>query len=151
MAKRILVYLLGFSQSPDADANLYTQYEYYSGDNNWLATSSSPVAIFTLAFGYDSVTADLSSGNVFWSPFYETWISIFMSSWQNQMYLIYSTTGDVQGPYTEPVLVFDTCSGCGNYAGSAYPFWRGSDASEVILSWSVNGGDETQMALVTFS
>ncbi len=154
MAKNILVHLLGSSQSPDADASLQSQYEYYSGDDNWLGTSSSPAAIFTLATG-----ADLSSGDVFWSPLYETWMSIFMTSFQNEIYLIYSTTGNVQGPYTEPVLLFETCPSvhdtppvaCGNYAGSAYPFWRGSDASEVILSWSVNGGAETQMALVTFS
>ena len=148
MAKITLVHRLGSSKSPDADANLQSQYEYYSGDDNWVGTSSSAAAIFTLTTG-----ADMYSGDVFWSPFYETWMSIFMTTFQNEIYLIYSTTGNVQGPYTEPVLLFETCPSiaCGNYAGSAYPFWRGSDASEVILSWSVNGGAETQMALVTFS
>lgn len=65
--------------------------------------------------------------------------------------MIYSTTGDLQGPYSEPVLVFDTCNGCGNYAGNAYPYWLGSNASQIMLSWSVGGGAETQMALLTFS
>lgn len=86
-------------------------------------------------------------------------MSIYMTTYQNQMYLIYSTTGLVQGPYiADPIPLFQTCAtigqpggDCGNYAGTAYPFWRGPDASEVILSWSVNGGAETQMALVTFS
>ena len=136
--------------------SLQSQYQYYSGDNNWSADSSSAAAIFTLpiqAGGY------LATGDVFWSPFYETWMSIYMTSDQNEIYLIYSTSGLVQGPYSDPVQIFQTCPtinltpsvDCGNYAGFAYPFWRRSDASEVILSWSVNGGAETQMALVTFS
>ena len=93
----------------------------------------------------------MASGNVFWSPFYETWFAIYMTNDQNDFWLTYSTTGSLQGPYSYPVDIFATCAGCGNYAGSAYPYWRGPDASEVILSWSVNGGAETQMALVTFT
>lgn len=99
----------------------------------------------------------MASGNVFWSPLYSTWMSIYMTSDQNEIYLIYSTSGLVQGPYSDPVEIFESCPtinqgvDCGNYAGTAYPFWRGPDASEVILSWSVKGGAETQMALVTFS
>lgn len=137
-----------------ASATNVTSYEYYSGDNKWSTDPSAAAAIFTLpiqAGGY------FGSGNVFWSPFYSTWMSIYMTSDQNEIYLIYSTTGLVQGPYSDPVEIFETCPtisqgvDCGNYAGNAYPFWRGTDASEVILSWSVNGGAETQMALVTFS
>lgn len=83
---------------------------------------------------------------------------IYMTSNQNDFYLTYSTTGQVQGPYSTPVSIFQSvpdtgCGGldCGNYAGTAYPFWRGPDASEAIISWSWNGGAETQMALITFS
>ena len=80
-----------------------------------------------------------------------------MTSNGNEFSLIYSTSGQVQGPYSTPVLIFSSvpdpgCVGyCDNYAGAAYPFWRGADASEVVISWSWNGGAETQMALVTFS
>lgn len=136
---------------------LHHQYEYYSGSKTWSPLPTSASAIYTLSIqpgGY------LSSGNVFWSPFYSTWMCIYMTSDGNDFYLIYSSSGQVQGPYdsSPPLQIFQStpdlgCGGadCGNYAGTAYPFWRGPDAQEVVISWSWDGGKETQMALITFS
>lgn len=148
-----LIYPLDSPGNHDADMDLQSQYEYYSDNNEWWTNSSSPAAIFTLETG-----AQLQYGNVFWSPFYQTWMSIFMSDWQNEFFITYSTTGKVEGPYVKSYFIFETCPtmptvDCHNYAGTAYPYWRGADASEVLLSWTVtpNGMKKTQMGLITFS
>ena len=81
-----------------------------------------------------------------------------MSDWQNEIFMTYSTSGKVEGPYNEAKFIYETCPtmpkvDCHNYAGNAYPYFRGADASELLLSWSVylNGMRKTQMGLITFS
>lgn len=62
------------------------------------------------------------------------------------------------GPYSAPVLLWDTAQACcnaqggsiGNYAGHAYPQWLGTDSNELIISWTYNT-HETHVALVRFS
>lgn len=73
--------------------------------------------------------------------------------------MTYSTSGKVEGPYSKSVVIYESCPtmsekiDCQNYAGNAYPYWRGADASEVTLSWTVEppGTRKTQMGLITFS
>lgn len=81
-----------------------------------------------------------------------------MTDWQNEMFMTYSTSGKVEGPYVKSIFVYETCPtmpevDCHNYAGNAYPYFRGADASEVLLSWTAmtNGMRQTQMGLITFS
>ncbi len=62
----------------------------------------------------------------------------------------YSTSGHAYGPYTKAQKIFDPPWGKGiNYGGHAYPQFFGTDAKDVLLSWTVSGA-YTQMAKVTF-
>ena len=84
---------------------------------------------------------------------------ISMSTFLDAFFIQYSEGGHITGPWSTPVQLFANnkmacCNSDGskklNYAGHAYPQWLGTEANEVILSWTYDGGD-TYMALVTFS
>ena len=135
-----------------ADSNL--QYTFYTGNGDWVSDYTSAVTVANTIGG-----AQYSSGDVFWSPFYNTWLIIALTTFMNQFYIQYSKSGHIVGPYSDSVELYkggaEACCNSegqekGNYAGHAYPQWLGTEANEVILSWTYNGS-ETQMALVTFS
>lgn len=101
--------------------------------------------------------ANFSSGDAFWSDYYGTWLIVSLTTFMNQIYIQYSEGGHIVGPYSAPVLLWNTAQATdskgvsvGNYAGHAYPQWLGTSSNEMIISWTYNT-NETHMALVTFS
>jgi hypothetical protein len=68
---------------------------------------------------------------MFWSPYYNTWIAVFNDSFapDNTFRLMYSTNGQIVGPWStvaQSIYTSSGCttSGCGtgyNYASHAYP------------------------------
>lgn len=96
--------------------------------------------------------ARYSSGDAFWSSFYNTWLIVSLTTFTNQIYIQYSMGGHIVGPWSIPQLLWDSvpAKSFDNYAGHAYPQWLGKDSNVLIISWTYNTS-ATRMALVTFS
>ena len=68
-------------------------------------------------------------------------------------YVQHSTSGNAQGPYTEAQAIFSPTDGTNFcYAGHSYPQFFGTEAQEVLLTWTYQDPDTyTRMAKLTFS
>lgn len=92
-----------------------------------------------------------ASGDFIYSDHLQTWILIYMvKQLDSTFHFRYSTTGLIQGPYTEPAVLYKTTPAKDdfNFAGHAYGGYD-SKGKSVILSWTYDK-DKTMMAKVKF-
>jgi hypothetical protein len=126
----------------DAYADV-SQWEFYDGQS-WNAGASarlSPDSTGNIIDGY------FSSGNVFWSEKYNTFMIVYMTSYaDNKLYYRYikDSSASITGEWSDEYLLVDTSNklngGYGyNYAGHAYPDFT-QDASELLLSITLSDG-----------
>ena len=101
------------------------------------------------------------SGDIFWSPFFNTFICIFQAfGVSSNFYLSYSTTQSLVSGWTTPALIYETPVGADpmceewvpnlelDYCGHAYPNWD-ETGKTVLLSYSACDG-WTRMVQVGF-
>ena len=100
-----------------------------------------------------------STGDIFYSTPYQTWIIIYMTTCvDSAFYIRYSASGRIEGPYSEQQKLYQTVPAADdvtgmNYAGHSYPQFLGDRSGrEVLLSWTEQpaGGYQMGMAKVTF-
>ncbi|KAL1600803.1 hypothetical protein SLS60_007191 [Paraconiothyrium brasiliense] len=127
-----------------------TQYTYWDGAS-WtsdLATASKAPA--GLLF-----SSSLSTGDVFWSDYYNTYMVVYFNTFADStFYMRYALEGTVTGKWSDEIKLAATQPGTGlqpyNYAGHAYPSF-GESGKELILSYTMAGGALTNMMKVTFA
>ena len=121
------------------------QWQYYS-NSAWTTTPPAPGSAASII-----IQDNISAGDIFWSAYYSTYLFVYMDNWaDNTFWLRYSTTGNVEGPWSEGqvLLKITPSSSVFNYAGHAYPDLDGSGKT-LLLSWTY-GGEYTQMSTITF-
>lgn len=127
-----------------------SQWTYWNGQD-WTATPPAPGTADSRTAAVLS-GAPLSSGDVLFSEYLNTWIFIFFDEYVDSKFWVrYSTTGKITGEWSDAVLLYQTTpfsSEVYDYAGHAYSMFDPSGQT-VLLSWTYNGGT-TKMATVTF-
>jgi hypothetical protein len=124
-----------------------TQYSYWDG-SEWSAT---PIPPSSTAGNILSNWCGLTSGDLFFNPYLNTWDFIYFDNFANSIfYMRYSLDGDVTGTWSDQITLYETTpvSNKFNYAAHAYPGYDESGKT-VLLSWTY-GGYQTKMATVTF-
>lgn len=131
-----------------------TLYQYYN-NGNW--STQMPVAldpnsnVFSFSANWFGTIVGPSSGEIFWSPYHNTYAIAFMDGFVDGVFQIaYSTTGQLIGPWTTPIVLYQPPwpGGTWNYAGHAYP---GMDPSGATLTLSYTfGGNFINMVKVTW-
>jgi hypothetical protein len=127
----------------------HAQYTYWDG-----ATWSSDLAAASKAPAGLLFSANLSTGDVFWSEYYNTYMAVYFNSFADStFYMRYALDGTVTGMWSDEIKLAVTQPGTGlqpyNYAGHAYPSF-GASGKELVLSYTMAGGALTDMMKVTF-
>jgi hypothetical protein len=102
-------------------------------------------------------TGNFSSGDIFYSTYYKTWLLIYMNGWADStFYLRYSLSGNATGPWSAEQKLYTTVPSKSvyNYAGHAYWAYEGMRSGNgagqsILLSWTYNM-ETTKMAKVIF-
>ncbi|KAK7183176.1 hypothetical protein DPSP01_011441 [Paraphaeosphaeria sporulosa] len=99
-------------------------------------------------------SASLSTGDVFWSEYYSTYMVVYFNTFADStFYMRYALEGTVTGKWSDEIKLAVTQPGLGpqpyNYAGHAYPTF-GQSGKELVLSYTMAGGALTDMLKVTF-
>lgn len=131
-----------------------TLYQYYN-NGNWSTQMPTPLDpksnVFSFSVNYFGTIVGPSSGEIFWSPYHNTYAIVFMDGFVDGVFQIaYSTTGQLTGPWTTPIVLYQPPwpGGTYNYAGHAYP---GMDPSGNTLTLSYTfGGNFINMVKVTW-
>ncbi|KAJ4304694.1 hypothetical protein N0V90_000221 [Kalmusia sp. IMI 367209] len=127
-----------------------SQYQYWDGASWSTDLNTASKAQEGLLF-----TSNLSTGDVFWSNYYNTYMVVYFNSFADStFYMRYALEGTVTGKWSEEIKLFATQPGTGpgetyNYAGHAYPTFDASGKT-LTLSYTMAGGALTDMLKVTF-
>lgn len=127
-----------------------SQYAYWDG-----ASWSSDMATASKAPSGLLFSSSLSTGDVFWSDYYNTYMVVYFNVFADStFYMRYALEGTVTGKWSDEVKLFATQPGTGaqpyNYAGHAYPTF-GGNGKELVLSYTMAGGTMTDMLKVVFA
>lgn len=141
-----------------------SQYSYWTGGVNY---NSNPLQAAQMVGVSNNAPISggmcgFSTGDVFYSNPYHSWVIIYMTSCvDSTFYIRYSVSGRIEGPYSDQQTLYKTVPArtggdvmAMNYAGHAYPQFLGDrSGKEVLLSWTEQpeGGYQMGMATVTFS
>ena len=95
---------------PYSSAGNISQYSYWTGGGNY---DSSPFHATQLVDSSNTPISGsmcgFSTGDVFFSPRYQTWLIIYMTSCvDSTFYIRYSLTGRIEGPYSDQQTLYKT-------------------------------------------
>jgi len=132
-------------------------YKYWNG-KTWAKTAPSATDASANILNYNVGGFGPGTGDVFWSAYYHTWLAVFNDALAptNTFRLMYSTNGNIVGPWsTTPQDIYQTegCTGYGctvsyNYATHTYHHIDHSGKT-ILLGWTFNG-EKTQFTTITF-
>ena len=161
------IYLLSpdarLAKVPFSSISEKATYTYWTGASNYDSNplhSAQLLDITGVPISKDPCS--FSTGDLFYSTPLANWLIVYMTQCADStFYMRYSTTGALEGPYSEEMTLYKTepagSAGEGeegiNYAGHAYPRFLGDrGGAEVLLSWTEQpgGGYEMGMARVQF-
>lgn len=138
---------INLARAPTSHPADRRQYTYWTG-KTWSQDPPSPNDPKAHVVSDDRI---FTYGDFLYSPHYETWLLIyFIGPLDSTFHMRYSTSGLAQGPYSDPVVLYETepVKDGFNYGGHAYGGYDKS-GKKVVLSWTYNG-IATQMAEVRF-
>ena len=141
--------------SPASAIYSRSNYQYYNGVS-WtssIPTTGAAANFFSFTYDFFGTQIGPGSGEIFWSSYHNTYLLIFMDSSVSALFRVsYSLTGQILGPYTDPVNLYQTGRIGPNqsisYGGHSYP---GMDPSgnTLALSYTYNG-NYINMAKITW-
>lgn len=139
---------------PAAAITKRTLYQYYNA-GNWTkqmpAIGDTSSNIFNYSANYFGTIVGPASGEIFFSPYHNTYVIVFMNGFVDGTFLAaYSTTGAITGPWTKEQVIYQPPwpEASWNYAGHAYP---GMDPSGSTLTLSYTyGGNFINIVKVTW-
>lgn len=95
---------------PYSSAGNISQYSYWTGGSNY---DSNPLHATQIVDSANSPISGsmcgFSTGDVFYSPAYQSWLIIYMTSCvDSTFYIRYSLTGRIEGPYSDQQTLYKT-------------------------------------------
>lgn len=104
--------------------NLYQYYNRGVWSSIMPAQNDAQSNIFNYTANYFGDIVGLYSGEMFFSPYHNTYVLVFMDGWVDGSFqVVYSTNGQLTGPWSSPSTIYcpAAASNTWNYAGHAYP------------------------------